>query len=160
MIGPVTLMGGRPVCPRYETFAPSWPSASTSGAMGLFTRLPSPVSVVDEGSRDAMPVMSLMVVPEFFASMTDVAGPRSSQCMSTEVELVWTVAPMVWSASRVAFVSSDIRGLLSTNGPYVRAPSTIALCVYDLDGGAMTVPFAVDDLTRIAVGPPPARGSR
>ena len=124
------------------------------------TRLSSPVSVVVEGRSEAIPVMSLIVVPEFLASMTAAACLSSSQWMFTEAALPRTDAPMRWRASSVALVSSDISGLFNTNGPDVSAPRTMALCVYDLDGEAATVPLAVDDLIRIAVEPPPWRACR
>lgn len=55
----------------------------------------------------------------------------------------------------MAFVSSDMSGFFNEKFEPVSAPRTIALWVYDLDGGAVTVPFAVDDFTTRAVEPPP-----
>ena len=79
VIGPVTANGGLPGDPRYAQIAPSWVSASTSGPMGLRMSDSSPVRVVVDGRREAIPVIMRMVVPEFFASMTPSAGLSSSQ---------------------------------------------------------------------------------
>ncbi len=154
LIGPVILRGGLPGWLMYSPLAPSCVSASTSGPIGRLTRLASPVSVVVDGRSDAIPVMIRMVVPEFFASMVPLARFSPPDVIVSSPAVSLTSAPNAFSASSVAFVSSEMRGRLRVNSERVSAPSTIALWVYDLDGGAVTDPFATDDLITIAVGPP------
>jgi len=89
----VIFSGGLPGFPRYWHLAPSCDSASTSGPIGLRARLSSPVSVVSSGSSDAMPAISLMVVPEFFASMTPGARLNLSQWMRIPLELLLNSVP-------------------------------------------------------------------
>ena len=140
--------------------APSWISASTSGPIGLRISDSSPVRVVVDGRREAIPVSMRMVVPEFFASMIPGDGLSSSQCIFIPPEELLISVPSACNASSVATVSSARSGLFSVKWECVRAPRTMARCVKDLDGGAVTVPFATEDLTTIAVAPPPSQECR
>ena len=65
--GPLMVTGALPSSEPQVT--PHVARASSNGPMGLLLMDSSPVMVVSESNSAAMPVMSLMVVPEFLTSM-------------------------------------------------------------------------------------------
>ncbi len=105
-IFPCTLIGGLPSVE--EHLAPILSSASSSGCIGLFWRLSSPVRVVAWSNRLAMAEAILMVVPEFSALISGTNSP-SPMGIVTRIDdsSFWIWAPKFLQASIVAKVSAE-----------------------------------------------------
>ena len=123
---PETVMGGFPSVE--EHFAPMDSKASSNGCIGLFLRLSSPERTVFPSDKDAIAAAILIVVPEFFASITVFWFLNSfipSIVRLSPVSLI--CAPNLLHASIVAFVSLARRTFLIMLFPPARDANIIAL---------------------------------
>ena len=136
--GPLILIGALPSFDSQRTPQPF--KALRSGSMGLFITESSPTIVVSESNNAAIPVMSLMVVPEFSTSIIILGARISLDPTQMRSSAQSMDAPIVIMASAVALVSNESSGLVITHFPRESAAKMIALCVQLFDAGADMVP--------------------
>jgi len=125
------------------------------GFIGLCCREASPVSVTLDGSREAIPASSLMVVPELAQSMAAVGDLRRPPRTMRSLPSVRKEAPNCSMPLMVAWVSPPMRGRRSLVSPLARPASTSARWVWLLEGVAGTVPWTADGLTTSFTPYPP-----
>ena len=113
--GPVTENGAHPLSD--STSAPSSFNASRSGSIGRLQSEASPVNDVFPGRPAAIPASIRMDEPEFLQSMTFSAACRFPPEIVTSSPFTVTSAPSIFTALRVAFVSSPNRGDLICEMP-------------------------------------------
>ena len=125
VIGPLIVIGALP--PLEEQLAPHDINASRRGPIGLFLMDSSPVMVTSESNNAEIPVISLMVVPELRTSIVLSGACIFFVSTSSPSSVSSTAAPIDLTASAVALVSNDIRGLVILHLPPERADMMIAL---------------------------------
>ncbi len=125
--GPLIVIGALPPSDLHSTPHPS--RASSRGPMGLLRMDSSPVMVVSESNRAAMPDISLIVVPEFRTSIVlSGAWIPSDSTVSLPSPSV-TRTPIDLTASAVALMSREHKGLSTSHLPPERAAASTALWV-------------------------------
>jgi hypothetical protein len=114
----------------------------SKGSIGLRSKEPLKTKIEGSGARAATGIMKRNVAPDSPQSMGCLAFVRGlAPVIVQQFSAVATVAPKAVMARRVAWVSSDRRGLDILEIPSHRAAAMSILCVKDFDGGAQTSPF-------------------
>ncbi len=124
-------------------FAPIARSGSTTLFMGLALRYLSPVTAVKKPCALNSPVRSLVVVPEFPASITSSGSPNPESPFPSILTLPPSISipiPSFLIAFAVDIVSSQLRKPLTSVVPDAIDPIIRDLCDTDLSPGGLSSP--------------------
>ena len=114
--------------------APKSFNDSNNGAIGLFIMLESPDNTISPSfANAAIDVISLIVVPEFFTSISSFGAIGVPSDLMLILDPVCSIsAPNAIQLSIVAFVSNDVNGLFIVDLPFDNNPTARAVSYTNL----------------------------